>query len=124
MIKKSLLAVSAIALLGFSGCSQHLGQFTIASTNNVRNLHYNIQDKTKVRTDGYSCARNIFGIPINQQDDLLQRAMDNTISNGQAKGVDGDALVNVRINSSNTILIIYNDTCYEVQGDLIKIKDK
>ena len=124
MIKKSLLAISAITVFGFSGCTQHLGQFTVVSTDNVRNLHYDIQDKTKVITNGSACARNIFGIPINQQDDLLQRAMDNTIVNGQSKGVDGDMLVNARINFSHTSLIIYNDICYEIKGDLVRIKAK
>ena len=108
--------------LGLTGCSQSLGQFTVASSNNVRNLNYSIENKTKASAKGEACARNILWfIPLNQQDDLLQRAMDNAISNGQQNGVDGDMLANVRIIYDTTGLIIYNDICYTVKGDLVKI---
>ena len=116
-------ATIGVALtLGLTGCSQSLGQFTVASSNNVRNLNYSVENKTKASAEGEACARNILGlIPLNQQDDLLQRAMDNAISNGQQNGVDGDMLANVRIVYNTTGLIIYNDICYTVKGDLVKI---
>jgi len=117
---KYLFGIGILVL--FSGCTQNLGQFTVASTNNVRNLNYSIQDKTMTNTEGEACARNIIGIPINQQDALLQRAMDNAIKNGRNKGIDGDVLVNVRISYDTTSTIIYNDVCYKVSGDLIKLK--
>ncbi len=125
-MKISKLVVNTIVCvaltLGLAGCSQSLGQFTVASSNNVRNLNYSIEDKTKVSTQGEACARNVLGfIPINQQDDLLQRAMDEAIANGQKNGVDGDILANVRITYDRTELIIYNDLCYTVKGDLVKI---
>jgi hypothetical protein len=111
--------------VGFSGCATSLGQFTVISSNNVRHLNYSIEDKTKVRTEGSACSRNLFGfIPISQQDDLLQRAIDNAISNGQDKGIDGDLLVNGRITYEPTTLVIYNDLCYSVKGDLVKIDTK
>ena len=114
--------VGVALTLGLTGCSQSLGQFTVASSNNVRNLNYSIKDKTKTSTQGVACARNVLGfIPINQQDDLLQRAMDEAIANGQKNGVDGDVLANVRITYDTTALIIYNDLCYTVKGDLVKI---
>jgi hypothetical protein len=114
--------VGIVLSLGLIGCSQSLGQFTVASSNNVRNLNYSVENKTKASAKGEACARNILWfIPLNQQDDLLQRAMDNAISNGQQKGVDGDMLVNVRITYDTTGLIIYNDICYTVRGDLVKI---
>lgn len=128
-MKISKLAINAtlgVALtIGLTGCSQSLGQFTVASSNNVRNLDYSIEDKTKASTQGESCARNVLGIiPISQQDDLLQRAMDDAIANGQKNGVDGDILANVRITYDSTTLIIYNDLCYTVKGDLVKINKK
>ena len=123
-MKISRLAINAtlgVALaLGFSGCATSLGDFTVASSNNVRNLDYGIEEKTKVETEGTACARKILFFPINQQDDLLQRAMDNAISNGHDKGIDGDLLVNVRITYEPTSFIIYNDLCYTVKGDLVK----
>jgi len=116
------ISLSSVLLFSFSGCSTHLGDFTAVSSHNVRNLKYRIEDRSKSITAGFACARNIFGIPINQQDNLLQRAMDNAIRNGHNKGVDGDLIVNARIKANNTTLIIYNDICYEVTGDLIKVK--
>ena len=127
-MKISRLAINAtlgVALaLGFTGCATSLGDFTVASSNNVRNLDYSIENKTKAKTEGTACARSILFFPINQQDDLLQRAMDNAISNGHDKGVDGDLLVNVRITYEPTAFIIYNDLCYTVKGDLVKINKK
>ena len=123
--KKAIhIALSGVALLSMSGCATSLGQFTVASSNNVRNLNYSIENKTKAKTEGTACARNLFGIPISQQDMLLQRAIDNAISNGQKKGVDGDLLVNVRISYEPTTILIYNDVCYSVKGDLVKIETK
>jgi hypothetical protein len=122
LVRNSL--ISGGLILRLAGCAKHLGQFTAASTQNIRNLHYSVADNTVTKTEGEACARNILGIPINQQDDLLQRAMDNAIENGRKKGIDGDLLVNVRIKRTHTTLILYNDTCYIVTGDLVKIEDK
>ena len=123
--KLAINSILGIALtLGFTGCSRSLGQFTVASSNNVRNLDYSVENKTKAVTQGEACARSILFFPINQQDDLLQRAMDDAINNGHNQGVDGDLLVNVRITYEPTALLIYNDLCYSVKGDLVKIYKK
>ena len=119
MIKFSL---ALLLIIGFTGCQHSLGQFTVASTHQVRNMNYTTENKVEVY--GSACARNIFGLDINQQDDLLQRAMDDAISNGQDKGIDGDLLVNVRITYEPTTFLIYNDLCYTVKGDLVKIDTK
>ena len=127
-MKISRLAINAtlgVALgIGFTGCTTSLGDFTVASSNNVRNLNYSIENKTRAKTEGTACARSILFFPINQQDDLLQRAMDNAISNGHDKGLDGDLLVNARITYEPTSFLIYNDLCYTVKGDLVKINQK
>lgn len=127
-MKISRLAINAILgvslTLGFTGCATSLGDFTVASSNNVRNLDYSIADKTVATTNGEACARSILFVPINQQDKLLQRAIDDAISNGQEKGVDGDLLVNVRITYEPTTFLIYNDLCYTVKGDLVKLDTK
>ena len=108
-------------VIGFSGCATSLGDFTVASSNNVRNLNYSIENKTKAKTEGSACARSILFFPISQQDELLQRAIDDAISNGQEQGVDGDLLVNVRITYEPTSFLIYNDICFSVKGDLVKL---
>ena len=120
---RQLLQTIVIVFI-FSGCATSLGQFTALSSNNVRNLNYSFEDRTKVRTVGESCAKRLFGLPISQQDDLLQRATDNAIQNGQDQGVDGDLLVNVRINQDYTNFLFYSSFCYIVEGDLVKIKNE
>lgn len=114
--------LASILILGFSGCTQRLGQFTAASTQNVRNLHYDITDNTKVRALGDSCIHTVILFPIGNQDDRIQRAMDDAIKNGHSKGLDGDLLVNARIDITAWYLpFIYGQNCVKVEGDLVKI---
>lgn len=117
----ALLALGALAL-GFACCSTRLGHFTAASTHNVRNLRYSISNTTKVRVEGDTCIHEIFFIPVGHSDDRLQRAMDDAIRTGQDDGIDGDLLVNVRMNHLTWSLILYGQDCVEVEGDLVKIE--
>ncbi len=121
---KKFLLFNVTLVLVFSGCSSHLGQFTALSSFDIRNLKYSKENNTKVRTVGEACARRIFGLPISQQDDLLQRATNNAIKNGQDQGVDGDLLVNVRISKSSINFLFYSSFCYEIEADLVKVEDK
>jgi hypothetical protein len=116
-------AITSTLVLGLTGCTQRLGQFTAASTQNVRNLNYDIADKTKVRAEGDSCINTVIIIPIGHNDDRIQRAMDDAIKNGQAKGLDGDLLVNARIDWTHWYIpLLFGQNCVNVQGDLVKLK--
>lgn len=124
-IGKNLItgALASVLILGFTGCTQRLGQFTAVSTQNVRNLNYDIADNTKVKAEGDSCIRTFFIIPVGHDDDRIQRAIDDAIKNGQAKGLDGDLLVNARIDMSAWMIpFIYAQNCINAKGDLVKIK--
>lgn len=124
MIKKlSYVGLIASAVL-ITGCSTRLGNFTAASTQNVRNLNYSIGDSSKQKVEGNSCIHSVFFLPMGHSDDRLQRAMDDAISNGQKEGLDGDLLVNVRINHNAWSAIIYGQDCVIVEGDLVKINKK
>ena len=115
-------ALASILILSLSGCSQRLGQFTAASTQNVRNLNYNLADNTKVKAEGDSCISTVIIFPIGNQDDRIQRAMDDAIKNGHTKGLDGDLLVNARIDvTSWYIPLLFGQNCVTVEGDLVKI---
>ena len=122
-MKKVIFSVISLTIL-FSGCATSLGQFTALSSNNVRNLNYSLNNNTKTRVVGEGCAKRFMGIPISQQDELLQRATDNAIHNGQNQDVDGDLLVNVRVSVDSTNVLFYSSFCYEVKGDLVKIKSE
>ncbi len=130
-LKKNILSgiVGVVLVLNISGCTQkkpsiRLGQFTMASSSNVRNLNYTIADKTKTETIGEDCHR----IGLKGNDARLQRAMDDAIKKGQRDGIDGDILVNVRIDQESIMRNTgflgspeeYN--CMVVRGDLVKIK--
>lgn len=123
--KKILLtgAITSSLILLFSGCQQRLGQFTAASSQNVRNLDYDLSTTTKVKAEGESCIKTYVIIPVGNQDDRIQRAMDNAIENGHKKGLDGDLLVNVRIDWDSWVIpFIYGENCVTVKGDLVKLK--
>lgn len=105
-----------------SGCSTRLGQFTAASTHNVRNLDYTTETKRPVKGD--SCIHHVLFIPIGASDDRIQRAMDDAISTGQRRGTDGDLLVNARINHEAWSIGIYGQDCIEVTGDLVAVNSK
>jgi hypothetical protein len=118
--------------LSITGCIQkqpsyRLGYFTVASSNNVRNLNYSIENHTKVTTRGEDC----YKIGLQPNDSRLQRAMDNAIQNGINKGIDGDMLVNVRIDQQivskyTGFLKLFPETynCIIVTGELVKIDTK
>ncbi len=115
------LAICLAVALTCTCCSTRLGHFTALSTNNVRNLRYGVANHTKARVEGTTCIHTVFFIPIGHTDDRLQRAADDAIRTGQDDGIDGDLLVNVRMNHYSWSLILYGQDCVEVEGDLVKL---
>ena len=115
--------LSAVALvLSLSACSVRLGQFTAASTMNVRNLDYSIENSTAKRTEGESCVHTVIIFPVGKQDDRIQRAMDSAIKNGRDAGIDGDLLVNARIDMKQWYIpFVYGQNCMLVEGDLVSL---
>ncbi|WP_157487857.1 hypothetical protein, partial [Grimontia celer] len=94
-------------LLALTGCakmpsvtSERLGQFTAASSFNVRNLDYEKGSNTVSFTKGKSCYEvnpRTMTYVSGPKNNLMQRAMDDAIRNGQKNGIDGDLIVNARI---------------------------
>jgi len=87
-------AVAILMALLLSACSVRLGQFTAASTHNVRGLDYSTEQGTLTKTEGETCLHTVIIFPVGKHDDRIQRAMDNAISNGRSSGIDGDLLNN------------------------------
>ena len=124
-MNKGIIAVAMSSLL--VGCAAQtpeyrLGQFTAASSFNVRNLDYD--STTATRVQGEDCHQ--VGRPPN--DSRLQRAMDDAIQNGQDKGITGDLLVNVRIDQvqknkpGNFFGLPAAHNCIEVEGELVTLR--
>lgn len=108
-----------------AGCAQtpeyRLGQFTAASSYNVRNLEYDSSSATRVV--GEDCHK----VGVQPNDSRLQRAMDDAIKRGQDKGVTGDLLVNVRIdqvqkNKPGFLGLPTPHNCIEVEGELVTLR--
>lgn len=98
-----------------------LGQFTAASSFNVRNMSYD--QSTAVRVTGMDCHK----VGVAPNDARLQRAMDAAIREGQGQGVGGDLLVNVRIDQivehrPGFLGLPEPHLCLKVEGDLVALK--
>ncbi len=128
-MKKIVLLVAVFALVGCASIPtgvNRMGQFTVASSYNVRNLEYSKASETTIRVEGKNCYQiEKESIP----DARIQRAMDEAILYGQRKGIDGDMLVNVRIDHevyAERYLLIFKKyfSCITVSGDLVKIGSK
>ena len=120
MQRKIVTCMAVLVLLG--GCSMRMGQFTVASSQNVRNLHYS--NTQAVHTEGKSCLNQFLGIPIGSMNGHMQIAMDRAIENGRSKGGKGDILVNSRIDTSYFTLIIWGQQCTTVSGDLVEMQSR
>lgn len=124
-MNKGIIAVAMSSVL--MGCAvqtpeYRLGQFTAASSFNVRNLNYDSTSATRVK--GEDCHQ------VGQQpnDSRLQRAMDQAIQNGQDEGITGDLLVNVRIDQvqkrkpGNFLGFPAQHNCIVVEGELVALQ--
>lgn len=120
----SLLTVLCLISCTSLACThrQRLGQFTSASTFNVRGLNYSNVEGKSVRVKGSSCLKTILSITFGDGQDRLQRAMDNAIRKGQELNIDGDLLVNVRIDQVTSGYIIGSTNCIVVEGDLVRLR--
>ncbi|EKQ5902655.1 hypothetical protein ACEWBT_24240 [Vibrio parahaemolyticus] len=133
------IGLAFLGLVMLNGCvrmppdtDERLGQFTAASSFNVRNLDYEESNNTSSYTKGKSCYQvnlNTLAYISGPKDNLLQRAMDDAIRNGQNQGIDGDLLVNARIErkteyqeSGEIFVLKKRFECVVVQGDLVKIE--
>jgi len=120
-MKKSVIALGLGTLFLMTGCAQRLGEFTMSSTQNVKNL-----ETTEVTADnhvkGESCIHSVLLIPFGNFQNRIQEAEDNAIMNGRKKGLDGDLLLNTRIYSKSWTFVLYGQNCVIVEGDLVKVK--
>lgn len=124
MIFKSILLISSFITV-LAGCSQlpadtyvSLGQFTAISSFNVNNLAYEKIQNRDNYTKGEACYLvNLHSLAYisGPKDNLVQRAVDEAIRNGQQEGINGDFLVNARIEKK---------TVYQEKGWIFKTKER
>jgi len=120
-MKKLALILSIVALL-FTGCSQRLGNMSVVSTNNIHGLTPNVNVNSAV--EGKSCYQTFFVVPVGDFYNRLQVATDNAINNGRAAGLQGDTLINAKVDESFWFIpFIYGHNCTIVSGNLVKLSD-
>jgi hypothetical protein len=122
-MKRLILSVLAIGVLaGFSGCSTRLGNMTVVSTNNVGGLSAKVSEAQ--RTEGQSCIYTAIIFPFGDFQNRLQIATDNAIDNGHKAGLQGDVIVNAKIDITHWYIpLIYGQNCMVVKGDLIDMSN-
>ena len=121
-MKKIMLAASMGTMLLMTGCSQRLGEFTVASTKNVSDLQ-TTPTTPKAHTEGETCINTILIFSFGNRQNRIQEAMDNAINNGKKRGIQGDLLLNSRIYWNDWYIpFIYGRNCITVEGDLVKVK--
>lgn len=117
------VATILIAVVMLASCAYNpLGDFTVASTNNVRNLHYDIPDVRDANVTGTKSSIFFLGIKLTSDQNMIEKAMDEAIEKGRKDGIDGDLLVNVRIETKSWAFLGIFFTKYRVKGDLVKLK--
>ncbi|WP_108651803.1 hypothetical protein [Dongshaea marina] len=133
------LLVAAGALF-IGGCAsnppdsnQLLGHFTAASSFDVRGLDYDKLAANRSLVTGKACYEvdpKTLAYLRGPKENVMQRAMDNAIRNGQKQGIDGDLLVNVRVEQRTehrTVGGFFKSEkrreCVFVSGELVELKE-
>ena len=114
---------------------QRLGEFTLASTHIVNNLHFKQKDTIKFRVKGEACIEvdpETLEYISGPKDNRMQRAMDDAITKGNEQGFEGDILINVRIENKTLFLEgekewwqtsnLRRMECVEVSGELVSLE--
>ena len=115
-MKRSVSIIAGLFLVSllFSGCVQHIGNFSALATGTYR--AENINSKALVAKDvrGESCRSIILFIPTGVP------KLDEAVSEAVAKN-NGDFMMNARAyNTFWWIPYIYGQTCWRIEGDVYK----
>ena len=111
---KTLLILLLVNLL-LIDCSSRVGDFTAIST---RNSNVKNWKRTADRVEGYSCSWWFFFIPIKSWDmkDAIEDAVDISNKSTKSKGLQAEALLDVKLSSSWFTSIIVTRTCLYAEG--------
>ena len=116
-MKKIVLAGMAATTLLFSGCSQHLGNFTAMSTDAYNPAHIDNKHKVAANVEQDVASLYILGIPIGGITKLDQAVSDAAHKN------NGDFLKNVQIHSYGWSLILVGKAGFKIKADVYNTQD-
>ncbi|WP_373071217.1 hypothetical protein [Sulfurimonas sp.] len=117
-MKKIVLVSSALVMaLTFSGCSQHMGNFTAMSTDaynpeNIKNSH-----KVKTNVDTNVASTIILGIPIGGRTKLDQAVSETAHKNG------GDFLKNAQVHAYGWYFLLFGQQGYKIKADVYNTQE-
>lgn len=111
-MRKIVLASIAASAVLFTGCSQHLGNFTAMSTDayNPANLDSSHKVASNVELDVASL--NILGIPISGITKLDQAVSETAHTN------NGDFLKNAQVHAYGWSAILFGKQGYKIKADV------
>jgi hypothetical protein len=116
MKKISLLTVAAVAVL-FSGCSQHLGNFTALSTDAYNPKNLDSKHLIKSNVESKVSSLTILSIPVGGIVKLDQAVSETAHNNG------GDFLKNAQVHAYGWSAILFGQQGYKIQANVYNTAD-
>jgi len=118
----SLLLGASLAVF-ISGCSARMGSMSVLSTEHISNLDVK-KDHKKVVT-GESCERNYFLLfPTGDMQNKVELATERAIESGHKQGLEGNVLIDAKMDMKVTEYLLYSKYCVVVTGQLDTLRLK
>lgn len=119
MIRRSFItAVACATLIGLSGCSQHLGNFTAMSTDAYNPTHLDSKHKIADNVESDVASLRILGIPIGGITKLDQAVSET------AHESHGDFLKNAQVHAYYwSVLGLVGKQGYKIKADVYNTQD-
>jgi len=111
MIRFLLLIV---ALVVFSGCSTHIGQFSALSTGIYKGENIDSKHLVKANAEGSSCRSWFLFIPLGSAPKV-----DQAVSEIMSQ-LSGDIMTNARLYETGWSILLFSRGCYILEGDVYR----
>lgn len=116
-MKKSVLFSIAASAIFFSGCSQHLGNFTAMSTDAYNPLHLDGKHKVASNVEVDTASLTVLFIPIGGVTKLDQAVSETAHTH------NGDFLKNAQVHAYGWSAILFGKTGYRIKADVYNTQD-
>lgn len=119
-MNKLLVLSIAICAFIFTGCSQRMASFSVASTANMTIPNA----KKGAYVEGKDCVVIILGIPIGNLQDRISNAISLALEDAHEKGEPDEGLMNVSIHVQNHGIGLFGKNCVVAKGQAFSVKNK
>jgi len=116
-MKKLTLATAITATVLFSGCSQHMGNFTAMSTDAYNPSNLNSKHLVKSNVENDVASLRVLTIPIGGIVKLDQAVSETAHKNG------GDFLKNAQVHAYGWSAILFGKSGYRIKADVYNTQD-